>query len=102
MFIYTLYATLGMKQVLKYYYDEGQSRAPQCSEKRHRWSIDVGTQDNGDGSLVFHDECEHCHSRRRRRRSYLSIASPDIPTGDGRDWTLYYEATPDYGDDDDY
>ena len=90
-----------MRQVLKYYYDEGSSKRPQCTERRHAWTIDLGTQDTGDGANVFFTECEHCHARRRERRSYLSIASRTIPTGDGRDWTLYYEATPDYGDEDD-
>ena len=85
------------------------SKAPQCTEGRHDWSIDRGVQGRGDAN-IYADQCTRCHSRRYRRRSYRACADPHRATGDGRDWTRYEEAyevvhddtaydLPDYTDD---
>ena len=73
------------------YLDEPKAAAPECTERRHEWSIDRGHRDTGNGALIFQDECAHCQSRRLRRRSYLGIDA-DGPTGDGRDYTRYRQA----------
>lgn len=71
------------------------SKKPSCTGYgvRHDWSVDMGTQGEGDAN-IFHDACSRCHAQRKRRRSYRAIADPHTATGDGRDWTLY-KAAPD-------
>ena len=80
-----------MQQRQQLAYDEPASKAPACTERRHKWSIALGVQGSGDAN-IFTDACEHCGSLRIRRRSYRAIADPRRATGDGRDHTRYQEA----------
>ena len=74
------------------YYGERLCKPPPCTAQRHRWTIDLGTQDTGNAALIFSRECVHCHARRYKRESYLAIADPHTPTGDGQDWVRYEPA----------